>query len=102
MTVALQGNHGKPRPALVIPADLLADTSHVVVLLLTSERRDAPLLRLEIRAGDETGLRETSWVMLDRITTAPRSRIGGVIGECGCGDDADGHRLLALVLGLAD
>jgi mRNA interferase MazF len=102
VTVALQGSHGKPRPALVIQADLLADTSHVAVLLLTSEKRDAPLLRVEIAAGEKTGLRESSWAMLDRITTAPRAKIGSVIGQADAPTMATINRLLALVLGLAD
>ena len=102
VTVALQGSHGKPRPALVIQADLLVDSSHVAVLLLTSEKRDAPLLRVEIAAGEATGLRETSWAMLDRITTAPREKIGGVIGQADTSTMQTINRLLALVLGLAD
>lgn len=102
VTVALQGSHGKPRPALVIQADLLADSSHVVVLLLTTERRDAPLLRVEIPAGDQTGLRETSWAMLDRITTAPRAKVGGVIGQAHASTIQTIDRLLAVVLGLTD
>jgi mRNA interferase MazF len=102
VTVALQGSHGKPRPALVIQADLLADTSHVAVLLLTSEERDAPLLRVEIPAGEKSGLRETAWAMFDRITTAPRAKIGGVIGQADAPTMQTINRLLALVLGLAD
>jgi len=102
VTVALQGSHGKPRPALVIQADLLSGSSHVIVLLLTSERRDAPLLRVEIPAGEQTGLRETSWAMLDRITTAPRAKVGGVIGRAGSPTMQTINRLLALALGLAD
>jgi mRNA interferase MazF len=102
VTVALQGSHCKPRPALVIQADLLVDTSHVIVLLLTSEQRDAPLLRVEIPASEGTGLRETSWAMLDRITTAPRAKIGGVIGRADAPAMQTINRLLALVLGLAD
>jgi len=102
VTVALQGSHGKPRPALVIQADLLADSSHVAVLLLTSEKRDAPLLRVEIPAREGTGLREPSWAMLDRITTAPRAKVGGVIGRADTPTMQTINRLLALVLGLAD
>lgn len=101
VTVALQGSHGKPRPALVIQADLMAETSHVVVLLLTSERREAPLLRVEIPAKEQTGLHETSWAMLDRITTAPRVKIDGVIGRADAETMQTINRLLTLVLGLA-
>ncbi len=101
MTVALQGDHGKPRPALVIQSDQFQVSTHVAVLLLTSFKADAPLLRLAIQATAQTGLFNLSYVMLDRITTAPRSKIGRVIGRV---DDAtllSVTRALAVVLGFA-
>ncbi|MGH7080696.1 MAG: type II toxin-antitoxin system PemK/MazF family toxin [Acetobacteraceae bacterium] len=101
VTVALQGSHGKPRPALIIQADIMRDTSHVAVLLLTSTVLDAPLLRVPIPTTAGTGLIEQSFAMLDRMTTAPRDRIAGVIGRA---DDATMlavGRALVVFLGLA-
>ena len=65
-TVALSGGFGKPRPALVIQSDFLAETDSVLVCLLTSTLRAAPLYRLSLAAGEATGLREPSQVMVDR------------------------------------
>jgi mRNA interferase MazF len=101
VTVALQGSHGKPRPALIVQGDVMRNTSHVAVLVLTSAAHDAPLLRVPLPATPATGLTQPSFAMLDRITTAPRSTIGKVIGHV---DDATMlkiNRALAVFLGLA-
>jgi mRNA interferase MazF len=99
VTVPLQGDHGKPRPALIVQSDRLQASSHVTVLLLTSFQADAPLMRIAVPATAETGLVSPSYVMLDRITTAPRNKIGRVIGHL---DDAtllSVTRAMAVVLG---
>ena len=101
VTVALQGDHGKPRPALIVQSDQFTASTHVAVLLLTSFQVDAPLLRVAIAVTAETGLTGPSSAMLDRITTAPRGKIGAVIGHL---DDATMlmvNRALAVFLGLA-
>ena len=101
VTVALQGSHGKPRPALIVQSDAMAETSRVVLLLLTSLERDAPLLRIAVPPRANTGLYETSFLMVDRITTAPRAKIGGVIGRIDDATMAAVNRSLTLILGLA-
>jgi mRNA interferase MazF len=101
VTVALQGDHGKPRPALIIQSDQLQESTHVAVLLMTSFQVDAPLLRIAVPATAATGLTSPSDLMLDRITTAARNRIGAVIGHV---DDATMlavNRAMAVFLGLA-
>ena len=71
----------KPRPALVIQSDFLTDTDSVLVCLLTSTLRDAPLYRLSLPANNATGLREPSQVMVDKILAVRRDRCGPKIGE---------------------
>ena len=70
-----------PRPALVIQSDFLTDTDSVLVCLLTSTLRDAPLYRLSLPANNATGLREPSQVMVDKILAVRRDRCGPKIGE---------------------
>ena len=101
VTVALQGSHGKPRPALVVQTDLTGPSSHVAVLLLTSDDRDIPLARVPIDATAETGLEQRSFAMLDRITTAPREKIGRLIGQAGEATMLEISRALSVFLGLA-
>jgi mRNA interferase MazF len=101
VTVALQGSHGKPRPALIVQTDLAADLSHVALLLLTSEERDIPLVRVPIEATPVTGLQRRSFAMVDRITTAPRDKAGPVIGQADAATMVAVSRALAVFLGLA-
>ncbi len=101
VTVALQGDHGKPRPALIVQSDLMDRSSHVAVLLLTIFATDTPLLRVPIHATPATGLSATSFAMLDRITTAPREKISRIIGRADDETMLAINRALAVFLGLA-
>ena len=101
VTVALQGSHGKPRPALIVQTDLTGPSSHVAILLLTSDDRDIPLARVPIEANPETGLQHRSFAMLDRITTSPREKVGRPIGHAGDATMLEINRALSVFLGLA-
>ena len=102
ITVALQGEYGKPRPALVIQSDLFAQlTSTVTVALLTSTALDVPLIRVAVEPSERNGLRKRSYVMIDQIFSATTRRSGQVFGHL---DDADMlavNRALALFVGIA-
>ncbi len=99
---AFSGDYGKPRPAVVVQTDLANPTHASVVLCpLTSTLRDAPLFRLDVTPGPGTGLEKSSQIMVDKIGTLRRDRVGRVVGRL---DDADLVRLnrsLAFWLGLA-
>lgn len=103
VTVALQGEHGKPRPALVIQSDLASNlTSTLTVALLTSTALDIPLIRIPVEPSEKNGLRTRSFVMIDQIFSASPHRFGDVFGRL---DDADlvaVNRALALFLGIAN
>ncbi len=102
VTVAVSGDGGKPTPAIVIQSDHLVDTDSVLVCLLTSTLRAAPLYRLPLPTDAATSLRKPSDVMVDKILAVPRDRCGAVIGRA---DDAALlalKRLLAFVIGVAD
>ena len=102
VTVAVQGDYGKPRPALVVQADVFNETHASVTLLpLTSSIVDAPLFRLTIDPGRQNGLTRVSQVMVDKPITVPRAKIGKVIG--GFGDDVmiRVSRALSVWLGIA-
>ena len=82
VTVAIQGDYGKPRPAVVVQSDLFNETHPSVTLLpLTSTIVDAPLVRLTIDPGRENGLSRVSQVMVDKAITLPRDKIGETIGR---------------------
>ena len=77
----LAGDYGKPRPAVVVQSDLFNPThASVTVCPITSEKSAAPLFRLPLRAGRH-GLRQTSWIMADKLTSIRRERISRKIGS---------------------
>ena len=101
VTIALSGDYGKPRPALVIQSDLFAAHPSVTVLPVTSELRDAPLFRIDVEPSDDNGLRTVSAVMVDKPQTVARARIGSTIGRLDDGSMLAVTRALAVFLGFA-
>lgn len=102
VTVSVQGDYGKPRPAVVIQSDALHETDSVLVCLMTSTIRDAPIYRLTVAPSPENGLRRVSQVMADKTMALRRDKCGVVIGRL---DEESCHaldRTLALIVGLAD
>lgn len=81
VTAAVSGDYGKPRPALVVQADVFDEHPSVVVLPLTSELHDAPLFRVTVGAGKRTGLRVVSQIMVDKATAVPRGKLGARMGR---------------------
>ena len=81
VTVALQGDQGKPRPALVVQSDRFAELAAVTVLPITSTLLDAPGLRLTLEPGARNGLVTRSQIMVDKPQTLQRTKVGGVIGR---------------------
>jgi len=102
VTVALPGDHGKPRPAVVVQADLFKEThASVTVAPVTSTLVNAPLFRLAVEPSPRNGLRALSQVMVDKLTTVRRERIGATIGELEPETLTRVNRALALWLGIA-
>ena len=81
VTVVLTDDHGRPRPALVIQSELFDDHPGVTLLPVTSTLVDAPLLRLAIEPDPDNGLRQRSKIMIDKIVTVRRERLGRRIGR---------------------
>lgn len=101
VTVALPGDHAKPRPAVVIQSDLFDAHPGVTVLPVTSTLIDAPLLRITVQADQDTGLSTASQVMVDKAMTVKRERIGDCIGHVGSEVMVAIERSLAVCLGIA-
>jgi len=81
VTVAVSGDYGKPRPAVVIQSDELAETDSILVCLITSELRDSPLHRLTLPTDETTGLRQASQIMVEKIFAVRRDKCGKVVGR---------------------
>lgn len=101
VTVALSGDDGKPRPALVIQSDYFDQHPSVTLLPVTSELRDTPLFRVALDPDDTTHLQHVSQVMVDMAVTVRRDRIGRVFGHVDPGTMLEVDRCLAIFLGIA-
>lgn len=102
VTVAAQGDYGKPRPAIIIQSDVLNAADSVLVALLTSSTADAPLYRLTVEPTAGNGLKVVSQVMVDKIMAYPRAKCGPVIGHLSGADMLALNTMLSVMIGLAD
>ena len=101
VTVAVAGDYGKPRPAVVVQTDLLNQThASVVVCLVTSTLVDAPLLRLTVEPSPRNGLLQRSQIMVDKIVSVRREKIGSRVGVMDDETMLSVSRALAFVVGL--
>ncbi len=102
VTVAMQGDFGKPRPALVLQSDVFSDIhATVTIALISSEIVQAPIFRLDIEPNETNGLSRPSQVQIDKIMSIRSEKIGSVIGELNDVMMVRVNRALALWLGLA-
>jgi mRNA interferase MazF len=102
VVVALPGDYGKPRPALIVQADLFNEThASITIVPVTSTLVDAPLFRLTVEPSQENGLRSLSQLMVDKVTTVSRARIAQTIGRLEDDLVLRVSRALALWVGIA-
>ncbi len=99
--VAVSGDFGKPRPALIIQSDLFQETGTVTVLLISGEIVDAPLIRLTVQPTGTNGLKKVSQVMIDKAMSVKRDRLGIPFGRLDEETMLSITRLLAVFLNLA-
>ncbi|MCO5121753.1 MAG: type II toxin-antitoxin system PemK/MazF family toxin [Burkholderiaceae bacterium] len=96
-----KGYAGKPRPVVIIQDDRFHATDSVTICVFTTDPTDAPLFRLVVKPNERNGLRSVCRLMVDKITTVPRSKLGTRIGRL---DDEDMLRLnqaMIVFLGMA-
>ena len=101
VTIATQGDFGKPRPALIIQSDLFREHSTITVLPITSTLVSAPLLRVTVHPTPENGLQKTSQVMVDKAITVKQEKIGPAFGRIDANGLIEIERTLAVLLGIA-
>lgn len=101
-TIAGGKDHaGKPRPAVIIQDDSFDATNSITLCAFTTDDSEAPLLRLPVTPTEQNGLRAPCRLMIDKITTTPKSKLGARIGQL---DEATILRLnqaMLVFLGLA-
>jgi len=101
VTIAMQGDFGKPRPALVIQSDQFNEHATVTVLPVTGTLVAAPLLRVTVQPSLENGLQKASQVMVDKAMTVKRDKVGQAFGHIEVDALIEVERCLAVFLGIA-
>ena len=99
--VSAPGDFGKPRPSVVVRSDLFTELPSVTVCLMSSELRDAPILRITVDPTVENGLTRISQVQVEKLVTLALPRVGAVVGRLDGSAMERLTRSLALYLGIA-
>jgi mRNA interferase MazF len=92
---------GKPRPAVVLQDDRFDATASITICAFTTDPTDAPLFRLLVEPDADNGLRAPCRIMVDKITTVPKAKVGSRIGRLGDDDVLRLNRAILVFLGLA-
>lgn len=101
-SVAARGAYtGKPRPAVIVQDDHFDATASVTICTLTTDPTAAPLIRLPVAPDQFNGLDRPSQLMVDKLTTVPRTSLGERIGRLGDEDITRLDRAIVVFLGVA-
>ena len=101
-TVSGGGNYaGKPRPAVIVQDDSFDATDSITICAFTSDPTDAPLFRLVVEPNERNGLRSTCRLMVDKITTVAKAKMGARIGQLSDEDMVRLNRAMTVFLGMA-
>jgi mRNA interferase MazF len=95
------GYASKPRPVVIVQDDAFTARDSVTVCLTTTDPADLPVFRIAVDPTPENGLRAVSRLMVDKVTTVPKSRLGQCIGHLADDDLLRLNRSLLVFLGLA-
>lgn len=91
----------KPRPVLLVQDDRFDATHSITICPLTSDPTEIPLLRIQLTAEPNTGLSHSSSIMVDKVTTIPRSKLGEHMGVVSDTTMLALSRALVVFLGIA-
>jgi mRNA interferase MazF len=94
-------NAGKPRPVVIVQDDRFDKTNSITVCAFTTDPTDAPLFRLVVEASEDNGLRAVCRLMVDKITTVPKSKIRTRVGRLAAQDIVRLNRAILVFLGVA-
>lgn len=100
VTIALQGDYGKARPALIVQSDLFDEHPSVTILPVTSDLKETPLFRIRVLPSALNGLQKPSDIMIDKAQSVPRERIGDAFGHLPAEQMLEVSRSLAVFLGV--
>ena len=92
---------GKSRPVVILQDDRFNKTDSITVCGFTTDATDAPLFRLIIKPSESNGLRAVSRLMVDKVTTVPKTKIVAFVGQLADEDMVRLNRAVLVFLGIA-
>jgi mRNA interferase MazF len=92
---------GKPRPAVILQDDRFDATDSLTICAFTTDPTEAPLFRLKVAPNETNGLRTPCRLMVDKITTVPKAKLGDRIGRLDDEDVVRVNRAVLVFLGMA-
>ncbi len=92
---------GKPRPAVIVQDDSFDATDSITICAFTTNPTDAPLFRLVVEPNERNGLRSTCRLMVDKITTVPKEKLGSHVGRLDDEDMVGLNQAMTVFLGMA-
>lgn len=95
------GYAGKPRPVVIVQDDNFDATGSITVCAFTTDPSEAPLFRLAIAPDAQNGLKECSLLMVDKMTTMPKAKLGAQVGRLADADVMRLNQAMLVFLGLA-
>ncbi len=92
---------GKPRSVVIVQDDSFDATDSISICAFTTDETEAPRFRLAVAPNNRNGLRATGRLMVDKVTTVPKSKVGAQIGRLDDEDILRLNRAILVLLGLA-
>src|SRR5580698_575098 len=92
---------GKPRPIVIVQDESFDATDSITICAFTTDSTEAPLFRLPVEPNERNGLRSSSRLMVDKIATVPKSKVGERIGRLDDEDVVRFNQAVMVFLGLA-
>jgi mRNA interferase MazF len=92
---------GKPRPVVIVQDDSFDATDSITICAFTTDPTDAPLFRLIVEPNERNGLLSTCWLMVDKITAVPKTKIGTRVGLLDHKDMVRLNQAIMVFLGMA-
>ena len=92
---------GKPRPAVIVQDDSFDATASITICAFTTDPTEAALFRIPIEPTESNGLSEPCRLMVDKVTTVPKRKIGQQVGRLDDEDVVRLNRAMMVFLGLA-
>jgi len=91
----------KPRPVVILQDDRFDMTGSITVCVFTTDPAEAPLFRLPVEPNEGNGLRAACRLMVDKMTTVPKTKIGVRVGGLADEDIVRLNRAVLVFLGIA-